>query len=322
MTAKLCTVCSNAFTPASNRQKYCSDECKFGSAWCQQCGKRFIRKPRTTGNFCSRECAYLGPVAGPKTCTKCSETKAEDDFPYSGGEGERSPWCRVCHHEGYVGRRDGERKNLLTLNFTDFPERVRRDRKSKGLTQVALGKLVGVTNAQVALWEQGKGLPRQKNLLKLCGIFAWEMPYEIRPNGRIPIRIERCPCGNDFPLYKEGVSHCSRKCSGKSMGARQVGAANSAWKGGRISAGGGYVKLKMPESPVADAQGYVLEHRHVMSEALGRPLLPHERVHHKNGRRADNRPENLELWKLKGKDPAGVRAEDYHCPGCQCNALG
>ena len=54
--------------------------------------------------------------------------------------------------------------------------------------------------------------------------------------------------------------------------------------------------------------GRIAEHRYVMSEKLGRALLPHENVHHLNGQRDDNRVENLELWTIW--QPAGQRVED------------
>lgn len=59
---------------------------------------------------------------------------------------------------------------------------------------------------------------------------------------------------------------------------------------------------------VTRAGRQIFEHRWVMEQHLGRPLLADETVHHRNGQRDDNRVQNLELW--TSMHPSGKRPED------------
>lgn len=69
----------------------------------------------------------------------------------------------------------------------------------------------------------------------------------------------------------------------------------------RSAGSSGYRIGMWPEHPNANGNGIVAEHTAVMAALLGRPLDGQETVHHKNGLRADNRPENLELWASRHK---------------------
>lgn len=76
--------------------------------------------------------------------------------------------------------------------------------------------------------------------------------------------------------------------------------------------GEGYRVLFRPELSDSRKDGTFLEHRLVMSKKMSRPLLPNEIVHHINGIRHDNRPENLELL-TRETHPTG---HQHVCPSC------
>jgi len=67
------------------------------------------------------------------------------------------------------------------------------------------------------------------------------------------------------------------------------------WKGGRVKVGR-YWYLFEPANPMATKRGYVAEHRKIMADMIGRPLLQSEVVHHKDANPGNNDPSNLELF--------------------------
>jgi hypothetical protein len=111
--------------------------------------------------------------------------------------------------------------------------------------------------------------------------------------------------GEKSPRFGRTHTKASREKMAESRQAVSPrGPAHPQWKGGRMTTGDGYIKVMIDALPpeqmalaraMRPTQVYILEHRLVMAATLGRPLEAKEVVHHKNGIKSDNSPENLTL---------------------------
>ena len=112
--------------------------------------------------------------------------------------------------------------------------------------------------------------------------------------------------GKTSPLYGRHYSIQHRKAiSGKN---------NGNWKGGLKYRRDGYVEIRNPKHPNNNG-GYVMEHRFVVEEIIGRYLLPTEEFHHL-GKKSYNYPHKLMAFTSDSahhrfeKNPKNVKPEE------------
>lgn len=98
-----------------------------------------------------------------------------------------------------------------------------------------------------------------------------------------------CGCGQKRPRFnKRGIERRYIKWHGRPREQHHN------WKDGTKINREGYKLIKLRGHRMANTSGYVLEHRLVWEEYHKVCLLPWADVHHINGIRNDNRPENLD----------------------------
>lgn len=137
----------------------------------------------------------------------------------------------------------------------------------------------------------------------LCGKHYWRWKQYGDPLGRY-VGTRDLPCSVDGC---ERSGHCKGLCVmhyGRLVEHGDPGEATPR----RRAAGEGHISAEGYKI-VRDSDGKsVKEHRLVMEQIIGRRLTPDESVHHINGEKLDNRPENLELW--ASKHPKGQRVDE------------
>lgn len=97
--------------------------------------------------------------------------------------------------------------------------------------------------------------------------------------------------GKNHPLYGTHPSTETIKKLIQSHKGKNTGPQNHNWKGGISKTTQGYIE-QMLSFPTTKRR-YRLQHRLIVEVIIGRRLLRKESVHHVNGIKSDNRPQNL-----------------------------
>ena len=114
-------------------------------------------------------------------------------------------------------------------------------------------------------------------------------------------------CKTEYRTSEKKQRFCSPSCASKASMTGRCGESNSNWKGGLTLHTKGYVYEYAPGHPNSDKRGYILQHRLVVSEAIGRPLREDEIVDHADEDKQHNQVHNLHIYDNAGHSRKHVK---------------
>ena len=241
-----------------------------------------------------KPCAGCGGDKGrsARYCADCRERTCEwcgEQFPRPRGSRATSRFCSLdCYHLS-IARSYG----VCEVCSSDLKKGQRRF-CSKACMGEANRRLVRPPCVECG------GMVDSKGAQGLCGAcYRRKRHAEHRANPMRFCNVEGCEKPTHSPNDRWCAMHASRIRQTGEPGAaapKYIRGEGSVSKSGYLIVSDPVTGRRMPE------------HRLVMERMLGRFLWPDENVHHINGVRDDNRPENLELWSKA--QPAGQRVED------------
>lgn len=198
-----------------------------------------------------------------------------------------------CGKEMYLSPRELQRRKYCSRECQGSASDKRRARTCPHCgkafaASVSVGKYCSTACYQASRQKSPFCLVCQKPLgkqqIRYCS-------HECRGKGKITLEQKPCEqCGKVMRVEHHQLAtkrFCSKACHSE--------AKRLSGPGSLVRRPDGYLAVYYPSHPDASRDGRVLQHRLVAEQKYGRRILPTEHVHHLNGVKDDNRPENLEV---------------------------
>lgn len=164
----------------------------------------------------------------------------------------------------------------MMFDITPHQEYIKR-RISDGASMRMLEKEIGVSRKTLsrAMKRCGMRVPTKDESLS----HIWEN----HKHPRLGMKGTLCP------VYGRHLSDETKEKLRKA----NTAANNYHWSGGRKIHSEGYVLVYDPESHLCNKHGFVMEHRLVAEKKYGRELTTNDIVHHLDGNKQNNDPDNI-----------------------------
>ena len=242
------------------------------------------KKPNFTGTcaYCGKEFSrYIPPIDLAKDVPRCCSTSCKSNYQWKDRKltiSDKSKKCKYCGKE-FIHCKGHKNQKYCSLKCANAFATKQVPDNNRILTCKNCGAkfIRDLTDKELA---KGKGQYCSKKCHNKH--IAWKQKY-----------CEQC----GEPLKRGyGKKYCSHQCAGLAL----------RHENGYIVPSG-YIMMTTGK---AGNGKRIPQHRYVMEQILGRELFDFERVHHKDGIRSNNEPDNLEIW-LNGH-PAGQRLQDIY----------